>query len=201
LLSASRQRVSRGPSNGVSNASFRAFFESRLEGLSHGFLQAPNSRCKRIAAVLGQLSNKRLLPRDKAFRGNCRPLNNFQRTRNNAPGDALRRSKERGNPMARSARKPDAKRTNLQNRLQRSRQNDRDARRGRGGKTAAKAASGASLKPDIEFAGFQSGQFESLRAVLEKRSDASGSDVPLPRSLPRSGFRFTRSISSFWFQH
>jgi hypothetical protein len=32
--------------------------------LSHGFLQAPNSRCKRIAAVLGQLSNKRLLPRE-----------------------------------------------------------------------------------------------------------------------------------------
>ena len=31
------------------------------------------------------------------------------------------------------------------------------------------------MKPDIEFAGFQSGQFKSLRAVLEKRSDASAS--------------------------
>jgi hypothetical protein len=63
VLSASGQRVSRGPSNSISNALFRAFLESRLEVLSHGFLQAPNSHCKRIAAVIGQLSNKRLLPR------------------------------------------------------------------------------------------------------------------------------------------
>ena len=99
MLSASGQRVSRGPSNSISNALFRAFLESRLEVLSHGFLQAPNSHCKRIAAVIGQLSNKRTLAqKDKAFRGNCRLLNNFYRTRNNANGDALGRSKERGNP-------------------------------------------------------------------------------------------------------
>lgn len=63
MLSASGQRVSREPSNSISNALFRAFLESRLEVLSHGFLQAPNSNRKRIAAVIGQLSNKRLLPR------------------------------------------------------------------------------------------------------------------------------------------
>ena len=63
MLSASGQRVSRGPSNSISNALFRAFLESRLEVLPHGFLQAPNSHCKRIAAAIGQLSNKRLLPR------------------------------------------------------------------------------------------------------------------------------------------
>jgi hypothetical protein len=63
VLSASGQRVSRGPSNSISNALFRAFLDSRLEVLSHGFLQAPNSHCKRIDAVIGQLSRRRLLPR------------------------------------------------------------------------------------------------------------------------------------------
>ena len=63
MLSASGQRVSRGPSASISNALFRTFLESRLEVLSHGFLQAPNSNCKRIAAVIGPLSNKQLLPR------------------------------------------------------------------------------------------------------------------------------------------
>jgi hypothetical protein len=62
VLSASGQRV-RGPSNSISNALFRAFLESRLEVLSHGLVQAPNTNCKRIAAVIGQLSNKRILPR------------------------------------------------------------------------------------------------------------------------------------------
>ena len=45
--------------------------------------------------------------------------------------------------------------------------------------TAAEAASTTSSKRDIEFAGFQTGQFESLRAVLEKRSEASAS----PRTI------------------
>ena len=40
---------------------------------------------------------------------------------------------------------------------------------------AADTASATSSKPDMEFAGFQTGQFESLRAVLEKRSEASAS--------------------------
>ena len=72
MFSASGQRVSRGPSNSISNALFRAFLESRLEVLSHGFLQAPNSHCKRIDAVIGQLSNRRnFAQKDRAFRGNC----------------------------------------------------------------------------------------------------------------------------------
>jgi hypothetical protein len=41
--------------------------------------------------------------------------------------------------------------------------------------TASEAASATSAKPDMELAGFQSGQFESLRAMLEKRSEASAS--------------------------
>jgi hypothetical protein len=41
--------------------------------------------------------------------------------------------------------------------------------------TAAKGASTTSSNPDMEFAGFQTGQFKSLRAVLEKRSEVSAS--------------------------
>ena len=41
--------------------------------------------------------------------------------------------------------------------------------------TAPEAASATSSKPDIELAGFQTGQFESLRAMLEKRSEPSAS--------------------------
>ena len=41
---------------------------------------------------------------------------------------------------------------------------------------AAQAASSPSSKPDIDFAGLQSGQFEALRAVLEKRSNTSASE-------------------------
>jgi hypothetical protein len=63
VLSASGQWVSRGPFNSISSALFRAFLESRLEVLSHGFLQAPNSHCKRIAEVIGLLSNRHILPR------------------------------------------------------------------------------------------------------------------------------------------
>jgi hypothetical protein len=46
---------------------------------------------------------------------------------------------------------------------------------GKAADTAVEAGSATSSKSDIEFAGFQSGQFESLRAVLEKRSEASAS--------------------------
>ena len=44
---------------------------------------------------------------------------------------------------------------------------------GEGADTAAETTSRTSSTPDIGFAGFQSGQFELLRAVLEKRSEAS----------------------------
>src|SRR5580704_18217516 len=173
VLSASGQRVSRGPSNSISNSLFRAFLESRLEVLSHGFLQAPNSHCKRIDAVIGQLSKRRIVPRKTKL---CGLLNNFYRTWNNANGDALGRSKERGNPMARSARKPEREADeSAKQALTKPGKTIATPAAGEVGKTAAKAASAASLKPDIEFAGFQSGQFESLRAVLEKRSDASAS--------------------------
>ena len=79
--------------------------------------------------------------------------------------------------MARSARKPEreADESAKQPLTKPGKTIGRMPAAGEVGKTAAKAASAASLKPDIEFAGFQSGQFESLRAVLEKRSDASGS--------------------------
>ena len=78
--------------------------------------------------------------------------------------------------MARSARKPE-------------RETDESPKQGstKPDKTIATPAAGeawgncrgsrerTSSKPDIEFAGFQSGQFELLRAVLEKRSEASAS--------------------------
>jgi hypothetical protein len=78
--------------------------------------------------------------------------------------------------MARSARKPE--RETDESAKQASKKPDKTIATlaaGEAGKTAAKAASGASSKPDIEFARFQSGQFELLRAMLEKRSDANAS--------------------------
>jgi hypothetical protein len=78
--------------------------------------------------------------------------------------------------MARSARKPE--RETDESAKQASTKPDKTIATlaaGEAGKTAAKAASGASSKPDIDFARFQSGQFELLRAVLEKRSDANAS--------------------------
>ena len=78
--------------------------------------------------------------------------------------------------MARSARKPEREAgESAKQALTKPGKTIATPAAGEVGKTAAKAASAASLKPDIEFAGFQSGQFESLRAVLEKRSDASAS--------------------------
>jgi hypothetical protein len=78
--------------------------------------------------------------------------------------------------MARSARKPERETDeSAKQALTKPGKTIATPAAGEVGKTAAKAASAASLKPDIEFAGFQSGQFESLRAVLEKRSDASAS--------------------------
>jgi hypothetical protein len=41
--------------------------------------------------------------------------------------------------------------------------------------TASEAASATSAKPDMELAGFQGDQFELLRVLLEKRSEASTS--------------------------
>ena len=104
--------------------------------------------------------------------------------------------------MARSARKPE-------------RETDKSAKQpstkldktittplaGAAADTAAEAASATSSKPDIEFAGFQSGQFESLRAVLEKRSEASASARAIAEEFAALWPRFTRSISSFWFRH
>jgi len=78
--------------------------------------------------------------------------------------------------MARSARKPE--RETDESAKQASTKPDKTIATlaaGEAGKTAAKAASGASSKPDIEFARFQSDQFELLRAVLQKRSDANAS--------------------------
>ena len=86
--------------------------------------------------------------------------------------------------MARSARKPE-------------RETDESAKQaltkpdktiamqaaGEGRDAAAQAASAASSKPDIDFAGFQSGQFESLRAVLEKRSDTSASENTIAKEF------------------
>ena len=78
--------------------------------------------------------------------------------------------------MARSARKPE--RETDESAKQASTKPDKTITTppaGAAANTAAEAASTTSSKPDIEFAGFQSGQFESLRAVLEKRSEASAS--------------------------
>ena len=78
--------------------------------------------------------------------------------------------------MARSARKPE--RETDESAKQASTKPDKmitTLAAGEAGKTAAKAASGASSKPDIEFARFQSDQVELLRAVLQKRSDANAS--------------------------
>ena len=50
---------------------------------------------------------------------------------------------------------------------------------------AAQAASSPSSKPDIDFAGLQSGQFETLRAVLEKRSNTSASENTIAKRICR----------------
>ena len=78
--------------------------------------------------------------------------------------------------MARSARKPE--RETDESAKQASTKPDKTIATpaaGEAADTAAEAASATSSKPDIELAGFQSGQFESLRAMLEKRSEASAS--------------------------
>ena len=103
--------------------------------------------------------------------------------------------------MARSARKPERETDEFKQASTKPDKTITTPPAGAAADTAAEAASTTSSKPDIEFAGFQTGQFESLRAVLEKRSEASASRAPLRRNLPRCGSRFTRSISSFWFRH
>jgi hypothetical protein len=78
--------------------------------------------------------------------------------------------------MARSARKPE--RETDESAKQASTKPDKTITTppaGAAADTSAALASATSSKPDIELAGFQSGQFESLRAVLEKRSEASAS--------------------------
>ena len=78
--------------------------------------------------------------------------------------------------MARSARKPE--RETDESAKQASAKPDKTIATppaGEAADTAAETASATSSKPDMEFAGFQTGQFESLRAVLEKRSEASAS--------------------------
>ena len=78
--------------------------------------------------------------------------------------------------MARSARKPE--RETDETAKQASPKSDKTIATppaGEAADTAAEAASATSSKPNMEFAGFQTGQFESLRAVLEKRSEASAS--------------------------
>ena len=82
--------------------------------------------------------------------------------------------------MARSARKPECETDGSAK--QASTKPDKTIATypiGEAADTAAEAASATSSKPDMEFAGFQTGQFESLRAVLEKRSEASAS----PRTI------------------
>ena len=78
--------------------------------------------------------------------------------------------------MARSARKPEPK-TDKSPKQGSTKQDKSIATpaAGEGADTAAEAESTTSSKPNIEFAGFQSGQFKSLRAVLEKRPEASAS--------------------------
>ena len=105
--------------------------------------------------------------------------------------------------MARSARKPERETDEfLENSLQAKLDKTiTTPLAGAAADTAAEAASATSSKPDIEFAGFQSGQFQSLRAVLEKRSEASASARAIAEEFAALWPRFTRSISSFWFRH
>ena len=81
--------------------------------------------------------------------------------------------------MARSARKPERETDESKQASTKPDKTITTPPAGAAADTAAEAASTTSSKPDIEFAGFQTGQFESLRAVLEKRSEANAS----PRAI------------------
>ena len=81
--------------------------------------------------------------------------------------------------MARSARKPERETDESKQASTKPDKTITTPPAGAAADTAAEAASTTSSKPDIEFAGFQTGQFELLRAVLEKRSEANAS----PRAI------------------
>ena len=103
--------------------------------------------------------------------------------------------------MARSAGKPERETDETETGFNKAGQNDRDAPRGEAADIAVEAASITSSKRDIEFAGFQTGQFESLERCSKSVPKQARRRAPLRSNLPRCGSRFTRSISSFWFRH
>jgi hypothetical protein len=107
-------------------------------------------------------------------------LNNFFRPWNNKKGDALAAFKREETAMARSARKPEREKD--ESAKQASKKVDKTVSTPAAadeGSAATASEATTSAKPTTELAGFQSDQFELLRAVLEKRSEASAS----PRAI------------------
>jgi hypothetical protein len=102
-------------------------------------------------------------------------LNNFYSFWNNDNEGALAAFKREETAMARSARKPENGIS--ESAKQGSTKPDKaiTAAAASEGSAATAAEGRTSAKPDMEFAGFQNDQFKLLRAVLEKRSEASAS--------------------------